>query len=74
MVHDSESVNVSLQNNIRKATHLEYYADPITGDLEDIGKSDIVDHVNHCIDSIRQSIMCASDVRCVHRKIVSFVH
>ena len=61
-------VDLSLQNNIRKSTHLDYYADPITGDLDDIAKGDIADHVTHCIDSIRQSIMCASDVRCVLRK------
>ena len=49
--------------------HFDYYADPVTGGLDDIPKDEVVDHANHCIDSIRQSIMCASDIRYVYNTV-----
>lgn len=36
------------KNNIRRALHREYYVN--TTDLDD-------DHVSHCVDAIRQSLM-----------------
>lgn len=50
------------KNVIRKALRLEHYIDPITGNLDHIEKDDIRAHVNHCVDILRQGVMCASDV------------
>ena len=50
-----------MQNMVRKATRPDYYTpDILEGDTEDrlIGPR----HITHCIDAIRQSLMCASDI------------
>ncbi|THH00335.1 hypothetical protein EW026_g2166 [Hermanssonia centrifuga] len=49
-------------NTIRKALHTEYYTDPITGNLGVIPKAEVPEHISHCIDNIRQALMCASDI------------
>jgi len=40
-------------NNIRRALHREYYINDT-----DLGE----EHVSHCVDSIRQSLMCSADI------------
>ena len=49
---------------MRKALHPEYYADRYA---EELGpdQAKVMDHLDHCVDIIRQGIMCASDVRWV---------
>ncbi|KAF7795291.1 hypothetical protein EIP86_006445 [Pleurotus ostreatoroseus] len=47
---------------LRKAAYADYYTDPETGALGDIPKNDIKIHVTHCLDMIRQGIMCAGDI------------
>jgi hypothetical protein len=52
----------STQNRIRQASEPEYYLN-VYGDDEfkkngALGK----EHISHCIESIRQSLMCASDI------------
>lgn len=42
---------------------MDHYADPVTGDLGNIPKDNINAHLGHCMDSIRQGLMCASDIR-----------
>ncbi|KAJ3556365.1 hypothetical protein NM688_g2069 [Phlebia brevispora] len=49
-------------NVLRKIYHSDYYADPITGDVGDTPHKDISVHVAHCLDVLRQEIMCAADV------------
>ncbi|ESK82890.1 hypothetical protein Moror_1378 [Moniliophthora roreri MCA 2997] len=46
-------------NMIRKTLHSDYYKSMKTDEVEDPATTD---HVVHCIDHIRRSIMCASDV------------
>ena len=53
------------QNTVRKALRPEYYVDPVTGALGPIPKDNIINHVGHCMDSIRQGLMCAGDIRSV---------
>ena len=50
--------NIAFQNLIRKALHFDYYADDPA-----FKKNKIQDHLDHCVDMIRQELMCASDVR-----------
>ncbi|KAK7696270.1 hypothetical protein QCA50_000923 [Cerrena zonata] len=49
-------------NVLRKAHYHEYYRDPVTGNIDNISPQDLNDHVSHCLDSIRQSLMCSSDI------------
>lgn len=51
-----------MQNVIRKALHPDYYVDPVTGAIGNIVKDDLPDHLNHCVDTIRQALMCAADI------------
>ena len=56
-------LSISPQNMVRKALHSEYYRPhnpgPNPGDQDELLGPD---HVDHCIDAIRQSLMCSSDV------------
>lgn len=56
---------------IRKALHPEYYADRYA---EELGpdQDKVMDHLDHCVDIIRQGIQCASDVRYVSFATESF--
>jgi hypothetical protein len=48
---------------IRKATRPDYYIpDIVEGEIEDAQVQTSTRHIAHCIDAIRQSLMCASDV------------
>ncbi|KAJ3552560.1 hypothetical protein NM688_g4090 [Phlebia brevispora] len=49
-------------NTIRKALRPEHYVNPVTGDLDGIKKNDLRPHIDHCVDSLRQGIMCAADI------------
>lgn len=48
---------------IRKALHPEYYRPehpgPNPGDQDEILGAD---HIDHCVDAIRQSLMCSADI------------
>jgi hypothetical protein len=51
------------KNMVRKATRPDYYQPhPAEGETEDPDVQTTHEHIAHCIDAIRQSIMCASDV------------
>lgn len=47
----------------------EYYIDPITGDMDGMPKDEVHDHLTHCVDTLRQGIMCASDIRYPRRHL-----
>ncbi|KAJ3552825.1 hypothetical protein NM688_g3949 [Phlebia brevispora] len=49
-------------NTIRKALAPEYYIDPVTGKLGNLGPGQLRAHLSHCVDSLRQGIMCAGDI------------
>ncbi|KAJ3556366.1 hypothetical protein NM688_g2066 [Phlebia brevispora] len=49
-------------NILRKVYHSDYYADPLTGNIGITKHSSIPDHVAHCLDILRQGIMCAADI------------
>ncbi|CAL1712108.1 unnamed protein product [Somion occarium] len=49
-------------NMIRQGLYPEYYRDPVTGSIAGFPAEEWPDHVSHCLDNIRQSIMCASDI------------
>ncbi|KAJ3552824.1 hypothetical protein NM688_g3948 [Phlebia brevispora] len=49
-------------NNIRKALWSEHYVDPVTGELDGLNSHQLRAHLNHCLDTLRQGIMCAGDV------------
>lgn len=53
------------QNIIRKALHPDYYKDPTSGAIGGIQPKKLEEHLSHCIDDLRQSAMCASDIRSV---------
>ena len=54
-----------LQNIIRKALRPDYYTDPLSGAIGGIQPKKLEEHISHCIDDLRQSAMCASDIRSV---------
>ena len=49
------------QNMIRKALKPEYYKPMMVGDD---GEDELFGHthIDHCVDSIRQSLMCSADI------------
>ncbi|CAL1712047.1 unnamed protein product [Somion occarium] len=49
-------------NLIRRSLRPEHYADPETGAIGGIAPEDLPEHLNHCVDNIRQSIMCSADI------------
>ncbi|THH30884.1 hypothetical protein EUX98_g3329 [Antrodiella citrinella] len=49
-------------NSLRKGLNPEYYRDPVTGAISNIAQEDWPEHASHCVDNIRQSLMCASDI------------
>lgn len=59
--------HICSQNTIRKALSPEYYVDPLTGDLGNIKQANLHHHLTHCIDSVRQGLMCGADIRRVAR-------
>ena len=45
---------------IRKLLHPEYYSE---SDMKDINQShDDLDHIDHCVEYLRQSVMCSVDL------------
>ena len=61
---------VHIQNGLRKALHPDYYLDPATGTIDGMPKEDFKNHINHCIDALRQTILCTSDTR----QVFNFQH
>lgn len=51
------------QNVVRRALRPDIYIDPVTGSLGVISKETLPDHLGHCIDGLRQALMCAGDIR-----------
>ena len=51
------------QDVIRQGLSPEYYRDPVTGEIAGIPPKDWPEHLGHCIENLRQSMMCASDIR-----------
>ncbi|PQE19437.1 tat pathway signal sequence protein [Rutstroemia sp. NJR-2017a BBW] len=49
---------IEIDNMIRKALRPDYYHNTMPGDDELFG----VHHIDHCVDAIRQSLMCTVDV------------
>jgi len=55
--------NHIVQNSIRIALWKDYYMNVYGSDAFDVTLGDYgLDHVGHCLDGIRESIMCASDI------------
>ncbi|TCD64869.1 hypothetical protein EIP91_003535 [Steccherinum ochraceum] len=52
-------------NILRQGLYPEHYRDPVTGAIGNIPAEDWPDHVSHCIDNLRQSLMCAADISLV---------
>lgn len=67
---DEENYAVSLSvfhqlhclNTIRKGLWPEHYTDPVAGTIAGVAHADWPEHLSHCIDGIRQSLMCSADV------------
>ncbi|KAK8915307.1 hypothetical protein VCV18_010853 [Metarhizium anisopliae] len=51
---------MALKNMVRKRLHLQHYADLVAMDRSDLDTH--IDLIDHCIDSLRQSLMCAGDM------------
>ncbi|KAJ3558166.1 hypothetical protein NM688_g1083 [Phlebia brevispora] len=49
-------------NTIRKALRPDYYTDPVTGLLDGFSPRGLRAHMKHCVDNLRQAIMCAGDI------------
>ncbi|KAK7696234.1 hypothetical protein QCA50_000887 [Cerrena zonata] len=49
-------------NILRKALRPDYYRNSVTGYLAGISPEMLPDHLSHCVDNIRQSLMCSSDI------------
>ncbi|PSR84222.1 hypothetical protein PHLCEN_2v5510 [Hermanssonia centrifuga] len=49
-------------NVMRKALRADYYADPETGDIGNIVKNELHGHLDHCVDMLRQALMCSADI------------
>ena len=47
--------------------HRDYYADPVTGDVGKVLYEQIPDHVGHCINTLREAVMCSADIRYEHQ-------
>ncbi|KAJ3552562.1 hypothetical protein NM688_g4088 [Phlebia brevispora] len=62
IVHLSVFHQMHCLNMIRMALRPEHYVDPVTGNLGNIPRDDVRVHINHCVDNIRQSLMCAGDI------------
>ncbi|KAH8104501.1 hypothetical protein BXZ70DRAFT_590700 [Cristinia sonorae] len=52
-------------NLLRQGLRADHYADPVTGAISGILPEDWDDHASHCLDNLRQSVMCASDISLV---------
>ena len=52
--------------------YADYYQDPVTGMIQGIEPQDFPKHNGHCLDMLRQGIMCAADVRWAPLNIVCF--
>ncbi|KAF7794186.1 hypothetical protein EIP86_005317 [Pleurotus ostreatoroseus] len=49
-------------NVLRMVLHRDYYADPVTGDVGKVFYEQIPDHVGHCINTLREAVMCSADI------------
>ena len=47
----------------------DYYTDPVTGEIAGVPAEEWPDHVGHCLEALRQGIMCASDIRQVFSRM-----
>ncbi|KAH8093877.1 hypothetical protein BXZ70DRAFT_897114 [Cristinia sonorae] len=52
-------------NILRQGLYADYYRDPVTGAIGLIPADEWEDHMSHCMDNIRQSLMCAADISLV---------
>ena len=52
-----------VQDVIRQGLYPDYYRDPVTGEIAGIPPKDWPDHLSHCVENIRQSLVCAADIR-----------
>jgi len=52
-------------NLVRQGLYPDYYADPVTGAIGGVPKEDWPDHLSHCLDNVRQALMCSSDISLV---------
>jgi len=52
-------------NTVRKGLSPEYYTDPVAGTLAGVKLEDWPEHLSHCLDGIRQSLMCSADISLV---------
>ncbi|KAF7794187.1 hypothetical protein EIP86_005319 [Pleurotus ostreatoroseus] len=59
---DPSQYVIALANVLRKIIHRDYYADPITGDIGEIPQKDVAEHTGHCLNMLRQVIMCHADI------------
>ncbi|KAK7691291.1 hypothetical protein QCA50_004685 [Cerrena zonata] len=49
-------------NMIRRALRAGYYRDPATGAIGGVLPEDLPEHIDHCVDNIRQALMCSADI------------
>ncbi|KAK7688360.1 hypothetical protein QCA50_008732 [Cerrena zonata] len=57
-------------NILRHAMTPDYYTDPVTGNIAGLPAAEWPDHVSHCLEALRQGIICASDIRQVPSAVV----
>jgi len=52
-------------NIVRKGLWREHYTDLEAGNIAGIPEKDWPDHLSHCLDDLRQSLMCSADISLV---------
>ncbi|KAK7687809.1 hypothetical protein QCA50_009028 [Cerrena zonata] len=53
-------------NTMRKALRADYYTDPATGIIVGFDSEEkLQEHISHCIDDLRRSLQCGSDVSAI---------
>jgi len=49
-------------NTVRKGLWQEHYTDPVAGTIAGIPEEEWPAHLTHCVDGIRQSLICSADI------------
>ncbi|KAF7794600.1 hypothetical protein EIP86_005736 [Pleurotus ostreatoroseus] len=54
--------NLHCLNFLRKTIYMDHYADPATGNVGKIPGAMVPDHIGHCLNMLRQALMCSADL------------
>lgn len=59
---------------LRKGLRADYYTDPINGSIAGIPADDWPLHISHCLEDLRQGVMCAADIRYFCTRTIASEH